>query len=411
MSLSTPAKAPRTGREGLRHLLGAFDVDMFLNEYLGENMLHLTEDRGRWGELFSWDDLNRLLNRDAAAPPPYLRLVRHGQVVKSSSYSHERGGLTTIDPARCQRLMAEGATLIVQLPEGLSPALDTLMASLKRDLNAPAYADIVVTSASVPGLKMHWDPYRGAQHPARGMQGMAGLQTRPAISPARDKVLPGAQRPRGTQSTHGPADLDGPDAPRRSDLSAARVVARRDAADRAVHAPEHRGRHSDDQRFHRLVRAVAQGEGGRQTAAPVLECHRMSAMADRARELAAATIDAGTLEAFLADATDQRRPTAPFALPSAGLAKASAISLTGTTRVQLRQPPLQDPDPGRIAASRGGRRHAGIHRARHAGRAAFERSGVVHARRADGRVRSAAGEGHFVLSLIAGGLANIVEET
>jgi hypothetical protein len=410
MSLSTPAKAPRTGREGLRHLLGTFDVDMFLNEYLGENMLHLTEDRGRWGELFSWDDLNRLLNRDAAAPPPYLRLVRRGQVVKSSSYSHERGGLTTIDPARCQRLMAEGATLIVQLPEGLSPALDTLMASLKRDLNAPAYADIVVTSASVPGLKMHWDPYE-----CFNIQ-LAGCKEWQVVRPGRPYPL------RETKYFPARSDLVEPRAPtgpptwtglmHPGDLIYLPRGWWHGVTPQTVPSM-HLSIAVDIPTISDFIGWCAQSLKAKEAARRPLPCwnaDRMSAMADRARELAAATIDAGTLEAFLADATDQRRPTAPFALPSAGLAKASAVSLTGTTRVQLRQPPLQYRiQDGLLRVEVGADTLEFTERVTPAVRRLNDRESctLVELMEACDPLLVKA----FVLSLIAGGLANIVEET
>lgn len=145
-------------RDGLARLLGTHDVHAFLRNDLGEQMLFQTGSADRWADLFSWGDLNALLNKEVL-PYPTVRLIKGGKPIDLKTYTHTVDGRHWPDSVLCQRRMAEGATLIVQRAERLSPRLDAFINSLKRELNARITSDVVVTCAKVAGLNMHWDAY------------------------------------------------------------------------------------------------------------------------------------------------------------------------------------------------------------------------------------------------------------
>lgn len=139
---------------GVARLLGAYDVPTFLRDDLGERMRHLAGPKDQWASLFSWRNLSTLLN-EGFATPPRLRLLRNGTEVDPTLYTHENSQAPNAD--KCQALMAEGATLILQGVENATPALEALVRELTHDLCGYVHVDVVATTAGVPGLRMHRD--------------------------------------------------------------------------------------------------------------------------------------------------------------------------------------------------------------------------------------------------------------
>jgi ribosomal protein L16 Arg81 hydroxylase len=155
-------QAPATGStgtdtcQGLERLLVDVDVPTFLSEYLGEQMLHVQGASSQWAELFSWQELNTLLSQGFISHPR-ARLVRNGVDVDADAYTFERGGRRWLDSLRCQRMLAEGASLILTRIESANSRLETFVRELERDLHADVRVDVIATCVPVPGLKIHWD--------------------------------------------------------------------------------------------------------------------------------------------------------------------------------------------------------------------------------------------------------------
>jgi hypothetical protein len=154
----TPPTESTTVRQGLDRLLGGRDSTEFLATELGEHMLHQKGEPDRWADLFSWTDLNALLNQDIISVPE-VRLMKRSTAVNKSHYTYQRDERVLPDAALCQRQMAEGATLIVQGVDRANPRLAAFANSLKQEFNAEVFVDAVITCASVPGLNLHWDAY------------------------------------------------------------------------------------------------------------------------------------------------------------------------------------------------------------------------------------------------------------
>jgi ribosomal protein L16 Arg81 hydroxylase len=150
-SLASPA---RVG--GLRRLLGTIDADTFLRTHIGEQMLHVSGARDLWSDVFSWQELNTVLSGGFVGVPR-VRLVSKGVTVDTALYADDVGQRQVPDSRRVQDLMARGATLILQSVEGINPRLNAFVRELERDLGADVRVDVVATTATVPGLNMHWD--------------------------------------------------------------------------------------------------------------------------------------------------------------------------------------------------------------------------------------------------------------
>jgi hypothetical protein len=140
----------------LQRLLGAYDAGDFLRQQFGEDMLHIAAAPDRWNDLFSWTEVNRVLN-DGLVAHPRIRLVKGGVELDAALYTYERAGRRWPDSARCQDQMGNGATLILETIDGVTPALDTFVRGLERDLQASIHVDVVATCVPMPGLNVHWD--------------------------------------------------------------------------------------------------------------------------------------------------------------------------------------------------------------------------------------------------------------
>jgi hypothetical protein len=156
MPSTLPTHVAEDRGRGLRRLLGTFNPDVFLRDYFGERMLHIAGTRGRWDDLFGWRELDTVLN-SGLLPYPRVRLVKDGGLIEPAAYTFTVGDRQWPDSERCQRFMAEGATLVVQSVERASPRLDAFARSLAYGLCGDVRVDVVATCAPVPGLKMHWD--------------------------------------------------------------------------------------------------------------------------------------------------------------------------------------------------------------------------------------------------------------
>jgi hypothetical protein len=142
--------------QGLPRLLKGLDVTRFLESGLGEEMLYRHGEAEDWEDLFTWHDLNRVLNTGVVAYPR-VRLVQAGSDIAASGYTYERGGRRWPESGACQKRMSEGATLIMEAVDGVNPRLDVFLRTLERDFGTAVHADVVATCAAVPALTMHWD--------------------------------------------------------------------------------------------------------------------------------------------------------------------------------------------------------------------------------------------------------------
>jgi ribosomal protein L16 Arg81 hydroxylase len=156
MSSMLTSSVSTTQSGGLQRLLNTCDVTTFLRDYIGEQMLHVSGARERWADLFSWRELNAILN-EGAISHPRVRLVKEGVDVDPILYTYERSSRQWPETRRCHQLMAEGATLIVTNIDSINSRLEAFVRELECDLSADVRVDVVATCASTPGLKMHWD--------------------------------------------------------------------------------------------------------------------------------------------------------------------------------------------------------------------------------------------------------------
>ncbi|WP_374469498.1 cupin domain-containing protein [Phenylobacterium sp.] len=111
--------------------------------------------------MFGWPELNRAL-AEHRLTPPRLRLERGGDWTKGLFRSRRtrRGELMQdLDPAVLTERLRDGATLILDAANELSPPLQALCAGLAADFACSSQANLYACWGTSQGFDVHWDDH------------------------------------------------------------------------------------------------------------------------------------------------------------------------------------------------------------------------------------------------------------
>ncbi len=130
----------------------------FLSEYWTKKPLYLKGEKGRFERLFSWADLNQIL---AWHPPPQpqLRLFQEGVMVDLRRYIDGPVGNLRLNPGGLMAILAQGATMIMDGVQEVSPAIHDLTASFEETLSSTCAANLYAGWRTQKGFNVHWDPH------------------------------------------------------------------------------------------------------------------------------------------------------------------------------------------------------------------------------------------------------------
>ncbi len=128
-------------------LLAPYAPASFLTEYWTQRALHIAGDPAKFCTLFSWQDLNDLLNYHQLAEPD-LRFSIDGQ---SLPYTDDR--------QTWRDRLNQGATLIINGLHHRLPALARLTAQLRQDLGYRAHVNLYCSPTQQQGFDCHYDTH------------------------------------------------------------------------------------------------------------------------------------------------------------------------------------------------------------------------------------------------------------
>jgi hypothetical protein len=145
----------------LAGLVGAENLDAFLADSFGKDQFRRRLPGGGGG-LFGWGRLNEALAQHRLAPPR-LRLEMAGADVTKGVFKPRRtrrGALLhDLDPVVLNQRLREGATLILDAANELSPPLQDLCAGLSAELVAVCQANLYACWGVTQGFDVHWDDH------------------------------------------------------------------------------------------------------------------------------------------------------------------------------------------------------------------------------------------------------------
>ena len=128
----------------------------FIARHWNKSLLHQAGRPARFSELFSWKDLNTLLElRDLK--PPGIGLAQDGKPLDPARYMRGKGAAPAIDPGGLTDALAQGATLIVNAIDEMVPALSMLAAAFEDSLASRVCVNLYAGWGKDNGFGRHWD--------------------------------------------------------------------------------------------------------------------------------------------------------------------------------------------------------------------------------------------------------------
>ena len=131
----------------LQSLLGTDNVLSFLEQNWTQQAVYISGDSGRFQTLFSWAELNDLLNYQTFSSSE-LRLSQDGQSLPTSH-----------DPNHWRSQLQQGATLILNGIHNRTPQLKQLAAELRQELGYRCHINSYGSPAQQQGFDCHYDTH------------------------------------------------------------------------------------------------------------------------------------------------------------------------------------------------------------------------------------------------------------
>ncbi len=146
----------------LDELLHPITPEEFRADYEGRKPLHIPADEAASKRsLLPWAAFNALLGQTAIWNPVMLRMVHDGETIHPDIYCNTLPGHAAprASPDKVQTLMAEGASLIANEVQTLSPPLHDLAAVLGRTFAATIGANVYCSFGGVQAFATHYDTH------------------------------------------------------------------------------------------------------------------------------------------------------------------------------------------------------------------------------------------------------------
>jgi hypothetical protein len=158
--MSQPLNAPSP--LGFAELVRPLAPSEFLATVRDRSPRHFPGDAQRFGSLFSFDEMNRLLGMWRLWTDRTFKLVLDGRDVPPEEFcvsGHGRDGhpALLVDAHRVQALLQRGATVILDVMESLSPGVRELAFALQSALGGTAVCNVYCSFESHAGFPSHYD--------------------------------------------------------------------------------------------------------------------------------------------------------------------------------------------------------------------------------------------------------------
>ena len=158
------AQHPATYPVSFADLLAPVTVEQFRRDYLDRAPLHIPGAADKFAAVMSWPELNRLLDMTAIWSDRSLALALDRRVVAAAEYcrlGRDRSGRATMlpDPARVRGLVRQGASLLLNDVDTLSPALRAIADLVERALGGKVQINLYCSWRERQAFPSHFDTH------------------------------------------------------------------------------------------------------------------------------------------------------------------------------------------------------------------------------------------------------------
>jgi hypothetical protein len=145
-----------------RALLQPMTADEFFAHAYGKLATHIPGHRQKFVDIFSWQEFNRLINQPTLWSERSMKMLLNGHDLNPREFcipGRTREGTQAMlpDPNRVTDQLQQGATLVLDLVERLSPSIATLAASLEMVLGNLAVCNVYCSWNAHQGFSSHFD--------------------------------------------------------------------------------------------------------------------------------------------------------------------------------------------------------------------------------------------------------------
>ena len=145
-------------------ILQPMTEEEFFAEYHGRKPLHISGTAEKFGDVFSWQALNDLLNMTAIWSGQSLQLVLDKEELAPARYCRQavdRNGARVMQPdaARVLAFLRQGASLIANDVDTLTPGLAAAARAFEAALGAKAQANVYCSWAQRQAFDSHFDTH------------------------------------------------------------------------------------------------------------------------------------------------------------------------------------------------------------------------------------------------------------
>ena len=142
---------------GFDEVVSPLGAPAFLREYWLKTFIHIPGKAGRFTKLLTWSELNAILEQHRLTPPR-LKLFRDGQAIDPAHYlTPAMFGVPRLDAGGLAISLAQGASLILDDVQELSPRVRELMHNFQDALHTDAFANLYAGWHTQKAFHVHWD--------------------------------------------------------------------------------------------------------------------------------------------------------------------------------------------------------------------------------------------------------------
>lgn len=139
-------------------IIAPLTFDKFCRDHWNKSFVRMQGPADRFKDLFSWDELNTVLETHRLMPPR-IKLFKDGQAIDPMRYiTPPHMGTPWLDSGGLAVCLAEGASLILDDVQEVHPRLRALMQVFQAALKTDSYANLYAAWHSQKAFDLHWDP-------------------------------------------------------------------------------------------------------------------------------------------------------------------------------------------------------------------------------------------------------------
>jgi ribosomal protein L16 Arg81 hydroxylase len=143
--------------------LAPLDIQKFFSDFLSKQSVHVKGGAAKAASLFSWHELNRILEQNRLAAPQ-LRLVQKGKSVEDLDFMRQRktsrgDAISFIDTPSLYRHLKDGASLVLDAVDEMSPSVGRQCQKLGQHFATHFSVNAYAAWGSEEGFGLHWDDH------------------------------------------------------------------------------------------------------------------------------------------------------------------------------------------------------------------------------------------------------------